>query len=157
MDCDFNKLLSYSLKILSRKDYSVFEIKERLFKRCEDSRIVESVISKLLSIKALDDERFVENFVDVKINRGWGPVRIGYELKKRGIDEALYSPVIEKKYSDKRIRENILKNIKKWLRTKGEITNFKDSKRLFDHLLRLGFDRENILDILKNYENINLE
>lgn len=39
--------------------------------------------------KLLNDERFVEAYIEMRMQRGYGPLRISAELKERGIDALL--------------------------------------------------------------------
>ncbi len=151
MDCDFDSLLKYSLRILGKRDYTFFQIKEKLEKRCKNSKIVESVLEKLVKINALDDERYAKNFFEIKISRGWGPKKIKFELFKKGIPQKIIEKYEEVYTFDKR-EENLKKNIEKWIRIKGDIGNEKNFDRLYEHLYRLGFDSDEIIDILKIYK-----
>ena len=151
MDCDREKLLSYSLKILNRKDYTTSEIREKLLKRCDDEILVRDIISKLISLDLLNDRRYVENYIGFKVERGWGPEKIKYELIRRGILESEIEKSLKEKYPQQLIKENIERNLKNWIRKNGEISDRKKLDRLFKYLFRLGFDTQDILDILSNF------
>ena len=41
------------------------------------------------------DQRYTESFIESRVNKGQGPVRIRRELKERGIDSELIDPYLE--------------------------------------------------------------
>ncbi len=151
MENSFDSLLKYGLRILGKRDYTVFQIRKKIEKRCDDDRIKDKVVDYLISINALNDDRFCKNFIDLKILNGWGPKKIKFELMKRGISEELVDKYL-KIYTLEQIKENIKKNIDKWIRIRGQINDNKDFEKLYKHLYRLGFDSDRILDILKVYK-----
>jgi regulatory protein len=51
--------------------------------------VVGRVVQELKDLKYLSDERYVESFVRSRINRGYGPIKIRYELSQKRIPEAL--------------------------------------------------------------------
>lgn len=77
-----------ALRALSRRDYSVFELRCKLERHHEDV-VVEPVLDELIAQRLLSDERFTETFVRSRIERGQGPMRIRQELSQRGISDEL--------------------------------------------------------------------
>ncbi len=52
------------------------------------------MLQALATDRLQDDRRFVESYVEGRAARGYGPVRIGAELRQRGIDESLVRMVL---------------------------------------------------------------
>lgn len=77
-----------ALRALSRREYSVFELRSKL-ERQYDDQVVEQLLDELLTQRLLSDGRFTEVFVRSRIERGHGPMRIRQELCQRGIDDEL--------------------------------------------------------------------
>jgi regulatory protein len=50
---------------------------------------VEQVLDRLKRNGLQSDERFTETFIEGRISKGQGPIRIRQELQARGIDQAL--------------------------------------------------------------------
>ena len=50
---------------------------------------MDGVLLALTSEGLLSDDRFAEGFVRARVENGYGPARIQYELRERGIDEVL--------------------------------------------------------------------
>ena len=81
-----NKCYSVALKMLIRREHSQLELSNQLqLKGFEDVDIKHS-IDLLIEQKYQSDERFSEAFILMRYNQGKGPVKISFELKKRGIE-----------------------------------------------------------------------
>ena len=90
-DCDadaFGAARKSAIGALSRREYSVFELRCKLERHYEDV-VVEPVLDDLIAQRLLSDERFTEAFVRSRIERGQGPMRIRQELSQRGIGDEL--------------------------------------------------------------------
>ena len=72
-----------------RREHSRFELLGKLTRRGFDAEACERVLDELIAENALSDERFAEIYVNYRRERGFGPLRIGEELRKRGVGDAL--------------------------------------------------------------------
>ncbi|HWS97946.1 MAG TPA: RecX family transcriptional regulator, partial [Candidatus Methylomirabilis sp.] len=52
-----------AIKILMRRAHSVSEMKKALARRCEDEKLVKSVVQRLKRENLIDDERYAQQFV----------------------------------------------------------------------------------------------
>ncbi|MET0065043.1 MAG: regulatory protein RecX [Candidatus Thiodiazotropha sp.] len=50
---------------------------------------IDQVLDDLQTASLQSDERYAQQFVESRVNRGQGPVRIRIELRERGVDDAL--------------------------------------------------------------------
>lgn len=73
------------LRLLARREHSHRELLDKLALRGFAKREVESVIQQLAEQNWQNDLRFAESYVNQRIAKGCGPVRIAYELQQRGI------------------------------------------------------------------------
>jgi regulatory protein len=78
------KLLRSAVALLSRRDFSRAELKQRLLRRAGEAD-VEQVLDTVQTQGLLSEERFVEQFIRARAAR-FGPVRLRHELLRRGID-----------------------------------------------------------------------
>ncbi|MEX0900955.1 MAG: regulatory protein RecX [Gammaproteobacteria bacterium] len=76
------------MRYLARREYASAELTDKLVRRGYDESAVRSVVRALAEAGLQDDHRFTEAFVRSRIARGHGPVKIGVELRRRGIDDA---------------------------------------------------------------------
>jgi len=76
-----------AIRMLANREHSRFELKQKLLQRGYAADLVEQVLEKLIRQDLLSEQRFVENFVRNRVNKGYGPLRITAELQARGIDK----------------------------------------------------------------------
>ncbi|MDP1774841.1 MAG: regulatory protein RecX [Methylobacter sp.] len=103
------------LRLLARREHSQQELLNKLALRGFDRDDAQPVIDELAEQGWQDDLRYAENYARFRIQKGYGPIRVGYELKQNGIavfdlegvvqEEAgswmaLLEQVYSKKYTD---------------------------------------------------------
>ena len=81
-----SKCYSAGLKMLMRRDHSRLELFQKLQTKGFDVDVVNDSISKLVEQNYQSDDRFSEEFIQMRFNQGKGPVKIASELKMRGIN-----------------------------------------------------------------------
>ena len=79
---------------LARREHSSAELQQKLVKAGFDPVISEDAIAQLGADGLQDDRRYVEAFVQSRVNQGKGPARIRSELGQRGIAESLLAEVL---------------------------------------------------------------
>ena len=79
---------------LANREHSRLELYHKLIKKGFDSAIIDTVLTQLQANNLLSDERFVENYLRVRISKGYGPLRIEQELRERGISSTLLSQAL---------------------------------------------------------------
>jgi SOS response regulatory protein OraA/RecX len=87
--------LKHAYRYLAKRDRTVAEVRAHLLKRETDPASLEAAVGELLELKYLDDERYVQRYVeDRRRLDNWGPVRITQGLRKMGIDPPMIAPAI---------------------------------------------------------------
>ena len=81
-----SKCYSAGLKMLMRREHSRLELFQKLQTKGFDVDVVNESISKLVEQNYQSDDRFSEEFIQMRFNQGKGPVKIASELKMRGIN-----------------------------------------------------------------------
>ncbi len=76
------------LRLLARREHSRRELLDKLALRGFQREEVEPVIDELAERDWQNEERYAECYIRQRIAKGYGPVRIRYELQQRGIDDA---------------------------------------------------------------------
>lgn len=89
-----------ALKALTRREYSYWELQQKLLTKSDNAQIITIVLDKLKSEKLLDDNRFTEAYVRMRSNRGYGPIRIQIELRNRGITDDIITEIINAKKNE---------------------------------------------------------
>ncbi len=103
------------LRLLARREHSQQELLNKLALRGFDRDDAQPVLDELAEQGWQDDLRYAESYVRFRIQKGYGPIRVSYELKQNGIAAfdiesvvqesagswmALLEQVYSKKYTD---------------------------------------------------------
>lgn len=83
------EVVQAGLRLLVHREHSRTELYRKLASRGYGHRLIEDALDQLERQDALNEGRFVEQYVAGRIRKGYGPVRIGQELAERSIDELL--------------------------------------------------------------------
>lgn len=83
---DYQSLLSYSLFLLSKRDYSIKKMTEKLSSKTENEDFVNQVISKLIDNNYLSDERKAQSIIRTYSNKETGE-KLKQRLKLAGINQ----------------------------------------------------------------------
>jgi regulatory protein len=83
-----------AMDYLARREYGNQELKKKLATAGYLREAVNPAVAQLVEDGLQDDRRFVEAFVQSRINQGKGPARIFADLSQRGIDESLTEEVL---------------------------------------------------------------
>ena len=136
--------------MLARREHSGAELRVKLAAKGFPADIINDALSDLYRSGWLSDERFVEAFLRVRSERGYGPVRIRAELKERGIDDELIAMHLDPRDSS-------------WLRRLQGVrvkrfgaerpTEFADKARQMRFLQARGFTAEQIRVVMERGED----
>ena len=85
----YPEALNRAVRLLAVRARSGFEIKKRLTDACYLEETAEMVLAKLQTEGLLDDRAFAAQWARDRAARQIGRERILYELRRKGIDEAL--------------------------------------------------------------------
>jgi regulatory protein len=133
-----------AVKLLAAKPRSIAELREKLATvQGANKATVEAVISRLSEYGYLDDERFAFSYASLKVKqRPVGRRRLERDLKLKKVESTVADEALELVYSETSEESLIDRAIEKRVRLRGKPTNRKESKSLFDYLLRQGFEFE---------------
>ena len=77
--------------MLARREHSLRELTQKLTLKGFERSDVEELLTKFVELGWQSDQRFAESYCRSRLNKGFGPVRIQYELKERGIGFSIES------------------------------------------------------------------
>ena len=86
---DYPELEQAALRLLAGREHSRQELRNKLHSRGGEPEDTERLLDQLEQQGYLSDERFLEQYVEVRIRKGFGPLRIRAELQERGLDDGL--------------------------------------------------------------------
>jgi regulatory protein len=84
-----------ALALLAQREYSQFTLTRKLISKGFDKELIGEVLREFSQSSWLNDQRFAENFLSSRINKGYGPIRIQQELKEKGISEEIIDAVLD--------------------------------------------------------------
>ncbi len=132
--------------MLARREHTCQEIRDKLSRRGLDAAVIDSVIASLERDGLLSEERFAEQFVRQRIERGDGPMKIRVEMQRRGLDSGQIDQELEAAAADwKTLAENARRK-----RFGAEIpAEYAERARQARFLQGRGFGMEQIRRVLK--------
>lgn len=140
----FEKVYNYCCKLLSYKDRSINEIKEKLRQKNISEDIISLVVNKLIQNGFLDDKRFVENYIE-------------RNLRKAKSLNFILNEVVEKYKVNKSILDNINLESYKSLQEKYVIELLSKKyksfnvQKIYRFLSSRGFDEDEISQIINKF------
>lgn len=83
-----NEIRRAAMNLLARREHSEKELFRKLSTHKDfPEPEIHTVIAKLAAEGLLSNDRFIENYIHARSNKGYGPTRILAELKERGLSE----------------------------------------------------------------------
>jgi regulatory protein len=117
------------------------DVKQKLYSLGLNKREVEELISRLINEEYLDEERFARQFASGKCRiRSWGKLKIRFELRQKGIGEALITKALQS--LDDQEYESIFRRQadKKWRSLQSEKNIFVRKNKWQQSLQLRGFE-----------------
>ncbi len=148
---DYQRALNSTLRILTGRDHSRYELVQKLKQRGFSPDIIEKVVLECQRLDYVDDNRTSRVYIRQLMRKGYGAKRIRLELKRKGLSERPDQGVISQMISDideLEVAGRIFKkNIKRFER---EIDPRKRKNKIYRFLLARGFSAETIGNLLKS-------
>jgi regulatory protein len=138
-----------ALRILSRRARTTAELREKLVKKGFPASEVDETLSVFLARGLLNDLSVAEGMARVKSGRGLGRIRIGLEMKRRGVGPAEIGKALRDIPEDDERASLERAAIRKVRALPARLTAVERSKKLFDHLVRRGFSASAVLEWLR--------
>jgi len=142
-----NELRAFAYRLLGRREYSVFELRQRLLQKWGDASdldlLVEDLLQALVDENLLSDERFVESFARSRVARYQGPLKIRAALRQKGVEDRLIAAELDApsgSWADLAAE---------WLdRQHAGPVDFEARKKLYRRLANRGFTHDQAMDAI---------
>jgi regulatory protein len=131
-----------ALEYISSRGRSSKEVFDKLIE-CEVSEsTARSVIARFSDLGYIDDRRYAADYAQYRLKeKGHGPHRIMRDLRSRGIDDDIIAQTMSDLNEVNSAQDSALQLAqKRWQRLANETDPLKKKKKVFDFLLRRGFD-----------------
>ena len=138
----YEKVMARALRLLSAKARSKAELRERLLEKAPTLEyIVDRVIARIEELGYLNDEQLARDLASSRLQlKPIGRRRLKRELKRKQIPENIVEGALDEAYDQNDPEQLITRAIQKRTRTRGRPETREEAKKLFDYLIRLGFD-----------------
>jgi len=81
------EIREHCIRLLTRREHSQRELLDKLALKGFDRAVTQQLIDVLNDEGWQSDERFAEAYARHRIKKGFGPIKISYELRQKGIAE----------------------------------------------------------------------
>lgn len=89
-----------AMDYLARRDYGRSELERKLTRAGFAADVVADAVARLADEGLQDDRRYADSFIQSRIGKGKGPVRIRQELIERGIPESAVNEALGEREDD---------------------------------------------------------
>jgi regulatory protein len=148
-----SELLHAVASFCSTAERCVRDVREKLVSAGASPETEERIITRLLDEKFIDESRYCRSFVNDKFrfNR-WGRIKIGYELRKKGITAGIISEAIGQ-IDDEAYDSALFALLKEKKRTTKGNTDRELFIKLYRFAIGRGFESNHVVQHLKNLFN----
>ena len=130
-----------SLDLLARREHSRLELSRKLHKKFSEYNMIEGVLDQLEFDGLLSDDRFTEEYINYRKNKGFGPTKISAELRDRGIGDSIINKYIDTNAQDWFVKA---KNVKQKKFGLEKPIDLNEKIRQQNFLIYRGFYQEHI-------------
>jgi regulatory protein len=151
----YNRVFELATKLLSRRARSVGQMRERLLKKIDAPEAVERTIERLIELGYLNDEEFAYNYANNRLSiKAMGRDRMRRALIEKQISPETADLALTRLFGEQDERELCDRAMAKHMRIHGRPADAKQSRKLFTHLLRLGFSYDLVIKKLRSLKTI---
>ena len=136
----FSLIYNKALDIISRREHSEKEIREKLYKKFNNHKLSELVVTSLIEKGLVNDHRFAEMYIIARKRKGFGPKKIAYELLAKGVSDNISSQALNEEGGWRIAALNAFNKKYK----NGKADNFKELNKQKIFLQNRGFTFEEI-------------
>ncbi|RMD90100.1 MAG: regulatory protein RecX [Calditrichaeota bacterium] len=138
-----------AFRYLAGRAHSEKELKTKLAQKGFDAKLIEEVIMELKSKNFIDDESFAFSYVRSRlIHRPAGERLLRQELWQKGIHEEIINRVLQKVFNETPQAELAQQLVVKLNRRYQNLEENKKRKRIYEFLIRRGFDWELVKEVV---------
>lgn len=136
----YNKAKDKAFNFLSYKSRTEKELRDKLQTENYNLEIIDKVVDLLKKYNYINDKSYAQDYINTCIRlKPMGKRMIKYELQRKGIDNHIIEAAIEAANIDE--LDLAISLLNKKLKSNKEI-DIKTKKRLYNYLVRKGFDLE---------------
>jgi regulatory protein len=141
--------LKKAAALLAKRAYSRGELRKKLAPTGQ-APLVEETLNRLEQVHLLNDPEYAYNFALRHFQQvGWGPAKVKENLLRHDVDPDVIDQAIERVRNEADIEAFLVEYIEKRCKKQGQQTDPKEIHKLVLHLVRRGFDENQIFGALR--------
>ena len=139
--------LNYLINLLARREYSEFELRNKMQEKAFSEQDIDDAIAHCQQKNWQNDQRFAENYLRYRAQRGYGANRIKQELRHlKGVQSAVIDEVL--KETDIDWSELALQQLRKKFPSYADKQPPKMKQKIWQYMLSHGFYSEEFADYI---------
>jgi regulatory protein len=144
----------YAYNLLSYRQRTVQEIRDRLSKKGIRQGTAEAVVTRLKELDMVDDAAFALEYAKARVrSKRFGPSRIRHELNRKGVGKELIDAALKDLYADISPEQLALEEARKITNRLARTSDpRKRRNQLTAYLARRGFSFDQMSDAVKEME-----
>ena len=151
-------LYTAAINGLSRRAYSIYEMRTYLERLAEDKAAVPRVLDRLKEHKHLDDQRYARQFVRQRAEiRKQGAFRIARELRARGVPDRHIEAALAERAAESDEGATIRARLARRLKSLRGPLDERRTASLYNSLLRAGFAADTIRRELRAMAKVSVD
>ena len=135
--------------MIASRPLSKRELQKRLVQKGSDAEDAEAAVEWLEELGAVDDAAYAATLVRYYCSRGYGSARVREELHRRGVPRELWDDALSQMPDSSDTLDALIQK-----KTRGDLADPKERKRVSDALLRRGFSWSEVRAALGRYTEI---
>lgn len=137
----FEQALSKAAHLCSQSEKAPQEIYEKLLTWGIDSEDAEKIVASLKKERYIDETRFARAFVHDKFcYEHWGKIKIGYQLRNKGISDSLISIALDEVIDEDEYLSVLAELLKTKMRGMSQPLSQNDRAKLYRFAAQRGFE-----------------
>lgn len=133
---DESTYLTYALKLLGKHYYSSYAMKDKLYKKGANKKVVDKTLKYLIDNKLINDDELAVNYADSMSNSFYGKNRIKEKLKEKKLNYEFIDNYLTYEIELEKCNNYYKFAIKKF----ASLPNVKRRDSMYRHLVNKGYD-----------------
>jgi regulatory protein len=143
--------MNTAVRILTHRDHSKYELKQKLQQRGFASEVIEAVILECQRLNYIDDKRTARVYISQLKRKRFGIRHIRMALKKKRLYAAAIEDFLLENYAKIEERQNADKLMEKKMKTFDREEDLKKRRdKIYRFLYSRGFNKDVIADLIRN-------
>lgn len=158
-DINYEKTLNLAFKMVGRQSRTIAQLRQKLQEKSgANVEVIERVVKRLIELGYLNDESFAYQYSTNKLNiKALGRSRLERTLKEKKVPLEIAKKALNDVFNEQDETELCENALSKYLRLHGKPQDIKENKKLFSHLIRLGFPYDLVIKKIRTIGEIELD